>query len=109
MKIFELESGIKFEDMKFLDAGTGSGHRITNVAQHYTKCKFLGLDISEKSLEIANVLKNKKKLENIRFCKANLMNNISNLGKFDIILCMGVLHHLSNRCLSLVQRKKFPP
>ena len=96
LKIFELESGIKFEDIKFLDAGTGSGHRITNVAQHYTKCKFLGLDISEKSLEIANVLKNKKKLENIRFCKANLMNNISNLGKFDIILCMGVLHHLSN-------------
>ncbi len=96
LKIFELESGIKFEDVKFLDAGTGSGHRITNAAQHYNKCEFLGLDISEKSLEIANVLKNKKKLENIKFHKANLMNNISSLGKFNIILCMGVLHHLSN-------------
>lgn len=69
LKIFELESGIKFEDVKFLDAGTGSGHRITNVAQHYDRCEFLGLDISEKSLEIANVLKNKKKLENIKFHK----------------------------------------
>ncbi len=96
LKIFELESEIKFEGVKFLDAGTGSGHRITNVAQHYNKCEFLGLDISEKSLEIANVLKNKKKLENIKFHKANLMNNISSLGKFNIILCMGVLHHLSN-------------
>ena len=96
LKIFELESGIKLEDMKFLDAGTGSGHRITNVAQHYDKCEFLGLDISEKSLEIANVLKNKKKLKNIKFRKANLMNNILSLGKFNIVLCMGVLHHLSN-------------
>lgn len=96
LKIFELENGIKLENLKFLDAGTGSGHRITNVAQHYSKCDFLGLDISEKSLEIANVLKNKKKLENIKFCKANIMNNVSNLGKFNIVLCMGVLHHLSN-------------
>ena len=96
LKIFELENGIKLENIKFLDAGTGSGHRITNVAQHYSKCDFLGLDISEKSLEIANVLKNKKKLENIKFRKANIMNNISSLGKFNIVLCMGVLHHLSN-------------
>ena len=96
LKIYELETGIKLENKKLLDAGTGSGHRITNVAQHYNKCKFLGLDISEKSLEIANTLKNKNKIENIKFCKANLMNNVSNLGKFDIILCMGVLHHLSN-------------
>ena len=96
LKIFELENGIKLENVKFLDAGTGSGHRITNVAQHYSKCDFLGLDISEKSLEIANILKNKKKLDNIKFRKVNIMNNISNLGKFNIVLCMGVLHHLSN-------------
>ncbi len=96
LKIFELEGGMKLENMKFLDAGTGSGHRITNVARHYSKCEFLGLDISERSLEIANMIKNQKKLDNIKFRKANLMNDISKLGKFDIVLCMGVLHHLSN-------------
>lgn len=96
LKIFELENRKKLENIKILDAGTGSGHRITNVAQYYSKCEFIGLDISKKSLEIANVLKNKKKLSNIKFCKANIMNNNLNLEKFDIVLCMGVLHHLSN-------------
>lgn len=96
IKIFEMEGGIKFDGVRFLDAGTGTGHRITNVAQHYSKCNFLGIDISKRSLEIANSLKEHKKLDNINFRGANLMNDISKLGKFDIILCMGVLHHLSN-------------
>ena len=96
LKIFELESEIKLEGKKILDAGTGSGHRITNVAQFYQKCNFLGLDISEKSLDIANELKKKRKIENIKFQKMNLMNKFSKKEKFDIVLCMGVLHHLSN-------------
>ena len=96
LKIFELESKTKLEGKKILDAGTGSGHRITNVAQFYKKCNFLGLDISEKSLEIANELKKQKKIGNIEFQKMNLMNNFSKNDKFDIVLCMGVLHHLSN-------------
>lgn len=101
LKIFELESRIKFEDKKILDAGTGSGHRITNVAQYYRKCDFLGLDISEKSLEIANELKKQKKIENIKFQKMNLMNKFEKFEKFDIVLCMGVLHHLSNPSIGL--------
>ena len=35
LRIFELESKTKFDGKKFLDAGTGSGHRITNVANHF--------------------------------------------------------------------------
>lgn len=96
LRIFELESKIKLENKKILDAGSGSGHRITNVAEFYRKCDFLGIDISEKSLEIANKLRSKKNIQNIKFRKGNLMNSISKTEKFDIILCMGVLHHLSN-------------
>ena len=96
LRIFELESKVKLENKKFLDAGSGSGHRITNVATHFTKCDFLGIDISDTSLQIANELKISKKLSNIRFLQHNLMNTIESIGKFDLILCMGVLHHLSN-------------
>lgn len=96
LRIFELESKIKLENKNILDAGSGSGHRITNVAEFFKKCNFLGIDISDKSLEIANELKNVKKLQNIQFLKHNIMTGIENLGKFDIVLCMGVLHHLSN-------------
>jgi len=96
LRIFELESNTKLEGMSVLDAGSGSGHRITNVAEFFTGCNFLGIDISEKSLEIANKIKNIKNLENIRFLKHNIMSGIDTLGKFDMVLCMGVLHHLSN-------------
>jgi len=95
LRIFELENKTKLIDKKFLDAGSGSGHRITNVAKHFDKSNFLGIDISDSSLIIANGLKEKNNLQNIQFKKANLMSSLK-LGKFDFILCMGVLHHLSN-------------
>ena len=96
LRIFELESEIKLENKSIFDAGSGSGHRITNVAQYFRKSSFLGIDISDKSLVIANKLKKLKKLQNIKFQKHNIMNGVKTLGKFDLVLCMGVLHHLSN-------------
>ena len=96
LRIFELESNIQLKNKKFLDAGSGSGHRIVNVAQHYKNWNFLGIDISDTSLKISQTIKNKNNLKNIKFKKYNLMNPTFNLGKFDFILSMGVLHHLSN-------------
>ena len=96
LKIFELENKIKLINQKILDAGSGSGHRIINVAKHFKKCNFFGIDISETSLKIANIIKEKNNIENIQFKKFNLMDSTLKLEKFDIILCMGVLHHLSN-------------
>ena len=96
LKIFELESRIKLEGKNILDAGTGSGHRITNVAEFYKKCYFLGIDVSKTSLQIAKQLIKQKKITNLKLKNINLMNEFSEIGKFDIILCMGVLHHLSN-------------
>ena len=40
LRIFELESKTKLEDKKILDAGSGSGHRITNVASFFKKCEW---------------------------------------------------------------------
>lgn len=96
LRIFELESKFQLKEKNFLDAGSGSGHRINNVANFFKKCNFLGIDISETSLKIANDLKKIKKNENINFLKHNIMDGVEDLGKFDIVLCMGVLHHLSD-------------
>ena len=96
LRIFELESKTKLDNKKILDAGSGSGHRITNVANFFKTCNFLGIDISDTSLEIANKLKNMKKISNIQFLKHNIMTGVEDLGTFDLVLCMGVLHHLSD-------------
>ena len=96
LKIFEIENKEKIEKLKILDAGSGSGHRIINVAKYLKNCSFTGIDISENSLLIANELKNKEKIENIQFLQKNILDNNTEIGKFDLILCMGVLHHLSD-------------
>ena len=106
LKIFELESQIKLENKNILDAGTGSGHRITNVAEFYKKCNFLGIDVSKNQLQIAKQLIKQKKITNLKLKNINLMNEFSEVGKFDLVLCMGVLHHLSNPLTGLKNIKK---
>ena len=96
LKIFEIENNKKIEKLKILDAGSGSGHRIINVAKYFKNCNFIGIDISENSLLIANELKNKEKIENIQFLQKNILDDDIGIEKFDTILCMGVLHHLSD-------------
>ncbi len=96
LKIFEIENKMKIDNLKILDAGSGTGHRIINVAKYFKTCKFTGADISNNSLNIANELKEKNNVTNIDFVQKDILNDITTLGKFDSILCMGVLHHLSN-------------
>ena len=101
LKIFELESRIKLEGKKILDAGTGTGHRITNVAEFYNKCNFVGIDISKQSLDIANKLKKQKKIQPIKYKIINPMSRLSMIGQFDLILCMVVYHQISNQDMGL--------
>ena len=95
-KIFSLENKFNFDNKNVLDAGTGTGHRIVNVALNYKKTHFLGLDFSKKSIQFAQKLAKKNQVVNIEFHVANLLKKINSKQKFDVILSMGVLHHLSN-------------
>ena len=95
-KIFSLENKFNFDSKNVLDAGTGTGHRIVNVALNYKKTHFLGLDFSKKSIQFAQKLAKKNQVVNIEFHVANLLKKINSKQKFDVVLSMGVLHHLSN-------------
>ena len=43
-KFFSLENNFDFNNKNILDAGSGTGHRIINVAKYYNKSNFLGID-----------------------------------------------------------------
>ena len=75
----------KIQNPKILDIGTGSGVIGLTVALEIPDSKVMGTDISEKALEISE--KNKKLLnvENIKFFKSNLFENIE-YKKFDMII-----------------------
>lgn len=95
LRIFTLESKFGLDGKKFLDAGTGTGHRLVPVATHYKNSKFTAIDNSNESIKIAKELAKKSGANNINFEIVDLMKKLPFKDNFDIILCMGVLHHLS--------------
>jgi SAM-dependent methyltransferase len=75
---------------RILDAGCGNG-RVTGLLKKYSRSgsEIVGVDYS--SHEIAN--SNFGDLANTQFMYADLMEDLSSLGSFDLIYCQEVLHH----------------
>jgi SAM-dependent methyltransferase len=96
LTIFAAENRYDFKGKRVLDAGTGTGHRLIEAARVLPNTEFLAVDISETPLEIARRAAAEERVTNVEFRRANLMDNSKPLGAFDVILCMGVLHHLSD-------------
>src|ERR1051326_6233196 len=95
LTIFTSETGYLFKGKRILDAGTGTGHRLIEAARALPDTEFVAVDISESPLAIARRTADEQGVKNIQFRQCNLMEDGVSLGGFDIILCMGVLHHLS--------------
>ena len=78
---------------RILDAGCGNG-RVTALLQ--ANCdksqEIIGIDLS--SAEIAK--SNLSSLENVEVYKKDLLGDLSEIGKFDLIYCQEVLHHTSD-------------
>jgi ubiquinone/menaquinone biosynthesis C-methylase UbiE len=82
--------------MRILDAGCGTGNTVLALAREFKKTQFTGVDLSARSLEICRNRARKEKIDNVRFLEGDLMNRDCCHGPFDIILCLGVLHHTAS-------------
>lgn len=96
LKIFSLENGYDLAGKTILDAGTGTGHRLIEAAAAFRKTRFVAIDVCEPPLALARRMASERQLDNIEFRQFNLMEDTRALGTFDIVLSMGVIHHLSN-------------
>ena len=96
LKIFSIETGYDLSSKTVLDAGTGTGQRLIDAALAFKQTRFVAVDISEASLSVARKAAAHENLQNVQFAPANLMDDHNHLGTFDIILSMGVIHHLSD-------------
>jgi 2-polyprenyl-3-methyl-5-hydroxy-6-metoxy-1,4-benzoquinol methylase len=78
---------------RILDAGCGNG-RVTALLDRYApdESEILGIDLT--SAEVAS--ENLKKISRVSISKKDLLEDITDLGKFDLIYCQEVLHHTSN-------------
>jgi len=75
------------EKLRVLDIGTGSGAISISLAKYLKKSEIISVDISKKALEVAkeNALLNKVSGQ-IKFIQSDLFENLTDEGKFDIIV-----------------------
>jgi tetratricopeptide (TPR) repeat protein len=83
--------------MRVLVAGCGTGDSVMWLGEQLreTPSEIVALDLSSASIEIASARAATRGLTNVRFVNASLLETPQlELGLFDYITCLGVLHHL---------------
>ena len=84
------------EQRKMLVAGCGTGRHPTISAVFFPGLDVFGIDISASCLAYARMMAERMGLSNMRFAIGDIMRLDEWTEKFDIIECMGVLHHLDD-------------
>lgn len=82
--------------IRVLDAGCGTGNTSISLASRFPEARFIGIDSSTASLEKARASAHALGLKNLRFRRWNLMRPLPGRGMFNIVLCLGVLHHTAD-------------
>jgi len=81
---------------KILIAGCGTGYEPLNMAMRYPEARILGVDLSVPSLAYGKQKSVEFGIENIEFMQADILD-LEDLGQqFDLITCVGVLHHMED-------------
>jgi ubiquinone/menaquinone biosynthesis C-methylase UbiE len=101
----EIKANI-FHEKLFLDAGCGTGHRILDVAKAFPNSQILGIDFSQRSIELAIKQAAKDKVHNIKFEISNIMEYDTDQ-LYDVITINGVINHLIDPRTSIANLSRF--
>ncbi len=82
--------------LRVLDAGCGTGNTSLSLAHHFPGIEVLGVDQSRTSLSRAKTSAAGRALPNLAYRRWNLSNPFPPAERFNIILCLGVLHHTAD-------------
>ena len=95
-------------DASIIDVGTGTGQLSAFLSLR--RSEVYGIDFSEGSLKKAKALKSKLGLETLKIHKVDILStdDINKINKkFDIVLCLGVLHHTGDAYIAFKNVLRF--
>jgi SAM-dependent methyltransferase len=79
---------------RVIDVGCGTGHTIVALAKHFPEVEFIGVDGAEGVLDAARSHAESMEIENVKFELADIVDGLPEWDPFDVVLCLGVLHHV---------------
>jgi SAM-dependent methyltransferase len=85
-----------WQTAKVMEAGCGTGNTLNHLAKIFSEASFLGVDLTPASLAKAHKKATEMELKNIKFQQENILELDLEEKKFDVILCIGVLHHTAD-------------
>lgn len=81
------------DNIRILDLGCGTGHRLAALAEQYPNIELVGVDMTDRSISIAQELALVNGLTNISFVLSRI-EDISFKEEFDFVISTGVFHHM---------------
>jgi len=75
------------------DIGCGTGQTGIALARHFPETELVGIDLVEESVEAGRGLADEAKMTNVRFLQADLNGPLAGNSEYDVVMCLGVLHH----------------
>jgi SAM-dependent methyltransferase len=81
---------------RILIAGCGTGQHALHVAARYDEARVLAVDLSRTSIAYAQRKAEEAGLSDIRFMQADILDLGQLEESFDVIECIGVLHHMKD-------------
>jgi SAM-dependent methyltransferase len=112
------------DDARVLELACGQGGNLIPIAKNYPKLTCLGIDLSQRQIELGQVVIDQAALTNIELRAQSILDFSIDEGEFDYIIAHGVYswvpeavrdkilsicrHHLSNQGIAIVSYNTFP-